>query len=528
MRKSAEIERPLDHRGLRILAEIAGYMAAGLSSDDVLQRVAGALCRGLLSDACRVWVRTPDGAGFRAFVSDGDRLPGPDYAQAVARWVSEREWSERDGQVWRLRFPLVHEGEELGLLEATLDDGDDAPTLRHVVKIVADILSPLLAAIELSEDLASEVALGTREIEAQRRFTAKIIDSLPVGLYVVNRQYRIQAWNRKRETGTLGIGRDEVLGRTVFEVLQRQPKALLQREFDRVFTTGQIEQMEVESEAQGEIRHYRISKIPMRLDDDDVTHVITIGEDITAWVMVQQRIAETEKLAAIGQLAAGVMHEINNPLATIGACVEALGVRAEEVPPAARQGLEEYLRIIDSELGRCKAIVDGLLDFSRPKARVKRPARLNQVVEDALFLVRHHKRFKRITLERDLAADLPRIHANIEQLIQVFLALMLNAIDAMEGQGVLTVRTGRNPERSDELFVEFRDTGAGIPREELPKIFEPFFTTKQPGRGTGLGLSICYGIVQEHRGRILVDSQVDHGTVFKVVLPIGDGPEREA
>ncbi len=149
----------------------------------------------------------------------------------------------------------------------------------------------------------------------------------------------------------------------------------------------------------------------MRLDDDEVTHVITIGEDITAWRMVQQRIAETEKLAAIGQLAAGVMHEINNPLATIGACVEALTLRSEETAPAVRQGIEEYLHIIDSELSRCKSIVDGLLDFSRPKARVKRRAQVNQIVEDALFLVKHHKRFKRITLERDLADDLPSLHA---------------------------------------------------------------------------------------------------------------------
>lgn len=525
MSSSTQLARPLDHRGLRILAEVAGYMAAGLSADDVLERVAGALCRGLESEGCRIWVRAPDGSGFRAFVGFGERVPDSQYAGSVARWVSQREACDRDGDHWRLRFPLAHEGEELGLLEASLADGEDAPTLRQVVKIVADILSPLLAAIELSEDLASEVALSTREIEAQRRFTAKIIDSLPVGLYVVNRQYRIQAWNHKRETGTLGIGRDAVLGRAVFEVLQRQPMKLLKREFDRVFTTGQIEQMEVESEAEGVVRYYRISKIPMRLDDADVTHVITIGEDITEWKRVQQRIAETEKLAAVGQLAAGVMHEINNPLATIGACVEALTVRAEDAPPALRHGIDEYLRIIESELSRCKAIVDGLLDFSRPKARIKRPAQVNQIVEDALFLVKHHKRFKWITLERELARDLPEIDANTEQLIQVFLALMLNAIDAMEGRGVLTVRTLRNPERADEVIVEFRDTGVGIPWDELPKIFEPFYTTKQPGRGTGLGLSICYGIVQEHRGRMHVESQEGQGTVFTVYLPTGDGQE---
>jgi signal transduction histidine kinase len=111
------------------------------------------------------------------------------------------------------------------------------------------------------------------------------------------------------------------------------------------------------------------------------------------------------------------------------------------------------------------------------------------------------------------------VEANAEQLIQAFLAIMLNAIDAMEGDGILTVATGSSPDRADEVFVEFSDTGPGIPREQLPKIFEPFFSTKTPGRGTGLGLSICYGIVAEHRGHVQVDSQPGQGTTFRVLLP---------
>ncbi len=123
---------------------------------------------------------------------------------------------------------------------------------------------------------------------------------------------------------------------------------------------------------------------------------------------------------------------------------------------------------------------------------------------------------------KTLEDGLPEIHANAKQLIQVFLALMLNAIDAMEGEGTLTVTTACNPERDDELVVSFRDTGFGIPRENLHKIFEPFFTTKDAGRGTGLGLSICYGIVQEHRGRIVADSMIGQGSVFRVFLPSAD------
>ena len=136
-----------------------------------------------------------------------------------------------------------------------------------------------------------------------------------------------------------------------------------------------------------------------------------------------------------------------------------------------------------------------------------------------MFLVKHHDRFKGVKLVRQFAPGLPEVQANTEQLIQAFLAIMLNAIDAMEGSGTLTVDTALGPDRGDEVLVSISDTGAGIPREYLSKIFEPFFTTKAPGRGTGLGLSICYGIVVEHGGRMQVDSQLDRGTTFRVFLP---------
>ena len=523
-----EVGEPLNERGLRILADVAGYLAAGLGSEEVLTRVAGVLARGLGADHCRIWVRAADGTAYRAIVGEGFDTPGDMSAEDVGHWLAGTEKAQLDGDTWHLRLPLAYEGERLGLLEARVANGESAAALRNVVEIVTNILSPLIASFELSEDLASEVAARTREIEAQRRFTSKIIDSLPVGLYVIDREYRIQAWNRKRETGTRGVDRGEVLGRTVFEVLHRQPRVLLKREFDRAFTTGQMEQVDTESTASGELRHYRVTKVPMRVDDEDVTHVITIGEDITDWKKVQQQVSHSEKLAAVGQLAAGVMHEINNPLATIGACVEALSLRAEDLPLMERQGYEEYLHIVESELARCKSIVDGLLDFSRPMGRAKRESDVNQIVEDALFLVKHHDKFKRITLERDMPDGLPAIKANVEQLIQVFLALMLNAIDAMEGKGIMRVRTHVNPLRADEVVIAFQDTGMGIPREDLPKIFEPFYTTKLPGQGTGLGLSICYGIVQEHGGRMIVDSQIGQGSVFEVYLPLGGSAEVHA
>ncbi|HVH09040.1 MAG TPA: ATP-binding protein [Gemmatimonadales bacterium] len=510
-----------EHPGIRVIAEVASVLEAGLASGEALHGVVRALRRGLSLRRCRLWLRTADGGRFTPVTTAGDETDLPGYVAPVAEWVLQGPQREDVPGGIAMRLPLIHDTEPLGALEVIIPAGRYEAIAHDVIVVVARILAPMLAATELSQDLASEVAQRTHEMEAQRNFAAQIIDSLPVGLYVIDRTYRIRAWNRKRETGTQGVSREDAVGHEVFEVLDRQPRELLKREFDRVFETGELQQMEMESGTSGEMRHYRITKIPMRGDGRDISHVITIGEDITEWHQAQQRLAETEKLAAVGQLAAGVMHEINNPLATILACCEALALRSEDLAPGARQGYDEYLKIIDTEVQRCRRIVESLLEFSRPKGGQMKPVEVNAVVEHTLFLLKHHTRFKRLTVARELAAGMPAVLADEERLIQGFMALMLNAMDAMNSRGTLTVRSGINPEREDEVLLQFIDTGTGIRQEDLPKIFEPFFTTKPQGRGTGLGLSICYGIIAEHRGRIEVESQVGVGSNFKVYLPIG-------
>ena len=511
-----------DHPGLEVLAEVARVLAAGRPADAGLAGVVSVLRRGLALRRCRLWLRSADGARFDPITSPEDETQLPGFTTAVAEWVAEGPHRESVPGGALLRLPLVHEDEALGCFEVIIPEGRYERVAHDVLVVVAQMLAPVLAAAELSQHLASEVAQRTRELETQRNFAARIIDSLPVGLYVIDRGYHIRAWNRKREAGTQGVSREDALGREVFEVLDRQPRELLKREFDRVFATGEIQTVEMDSQATGEARHYRITKIPMRTDGEDISHVITIGEDVTAWRQAQQRLAQSEKLAAVGQLAAGVMHEINNPLATILACSEALGLRVADLPEQERQAQEEYLHIVDTEVQRCRRIVDGLLDFSRPKqSGHKTSSDINAIIEQTLFLLKHHERFKWLTIERQLEAGLPQFPADAERLVQCFMALMLNAMDAMNSRGVLTVHTHRNPQRGDEILAEFIDTGTGIRQEDLPKIFEPFFTTKPQGRGTGLGLSVAYGIVEEHRGRIEVESQMGVGTNFKVFLPVG-------
>ena len=150
------------------------------------------------------------------------------------------------------------------------------------------------------------VIASVREVAEQRTFIERIVDSLPFGVYVVDRDYRIHAWNHRREIGLQGVARTDAIGRTIFEVLHRQPAALLKQEFDEVFETGRLQQFQMESTAFADTRTFRISKIPMSLAGGVVTHVITVGEDITDWRAAIDRTAQSEKLAALGQLAAGV------------------------------------------------------------------------------------------------------------------------------------------------------------------------------------------------------------------------------
>ena len=175
--------------------------------------------------------------------------------------------------------------------------------------------------------------------------------------------------------------------------------------------------------------------------------------------------------------------------------------------------------LIQQEVHRCKGIIDGLLDFSRPKSTTKAPIDLNLVIDKTLKLVKHHPRFRRVTVGVEPGHRARPVLANDEQMVQVFMALLLNALDAMEDKGVITLRT-RMDDAQAMTVTEVVDRGHGIRSADQKKIFEPFFTTKAPSRGTGLGLSIVYAIVTEHAGRIEVDSAVGEGSVFRILLPV--------
>ena len=244
-----------------------------------------------------------------------------------------------------------------------------------------------------------------------------------------------------------------------------------------------------------------------------------ISRNITGRKSIEDRMINMEKLASIGTLAAGVAHEINNPLAGILIYAELLARELEQESP-----IRENVEVIINQTMRCQQIVNRLLDFSRQSLGEKKLLDVNEILRRCVELVRHQAFFHNIKIELELGEELPQIVGDPGQLQQVFTNLLLNAIDAMAplGGGTLALRLGR---ADGAARVEVEDEGPGIPPERLQSIFEPFFTTKRDSGGTGLGLSISHSIVEQHGGTIAVEN-LARGCRFTVVLPLA--PARDA
>jgi two-component system NtrC family sensor kinase len=223
---------------------------------------------------------------------------------------------------------------------------------------------------------------------------------------------------------------------------------------------------------------------------------------------------ESERLALVGQLAAGVAHELNNPLQGI---VTYSHLMLEHLPEGTRE--RDFTQKIATQANRCREIVRGLLDFSRQRKPAKRPSNPNTVLQECLALVAHQALFHNIEIVRRFADDLPAVPMDPSQMQQVFMNIIINAAEAMPDGGRLVVTT-RVDARTECVEMEFTDTGCGIEEHDLERIFDPFFTTKGARHGTGLGLAVSYGIVKEHRGAIAVESEIGRGTTFTVQLPL--------
>jgi two-component system, LuxR family, sensor kinase FixL len=235
-------------------------------------------------------------------------------------------------------------------------------------------------------------------------------------------------------------------------------------------------------------------------------------------VMTQQ-LWQAAKLATVGELAASIAHELNNPLATVSLRLESLLAQTAVDDPRRR-----HLEIVEHEVERMGSLVANVLQFSRRGQRQQSSVDVAEELVKSLELVQHHLRNRRIGVVQQLHPDVPIIQADRQQLRQVFLNVLTNASDAMPEGGTLTLRTTLDKLANGKpaVVIEFTDTGVGIAKEHLPKVMEPFFTTKEEGKGTGLGLAICRRAVQEHEGAVQILSEVGNGTTVRIALPVGN------
>ncbi len=480
---------------LAILNKLTAEFNCSLHPEELLSRAARVVSTELHFQGCTIAIRDSHHQDFTICASYHPTMEArpTDSAAKLNQWLST--WTARNSQpriiadvVQVMDFhscfpesrsamvaPLVHQGIVMGVLIVeshriqayNTDDLNLLCTLAGNLALALKNAELYSAAQRYSENLRSEVQLRTDELEKQKKFMENIIDALPIGIYVIDDKYRVVTWNRKRETGILGISRERVIGRTIFSVFSNMAREKLQEEYDKVLSSGSSFETETVSWSSGEKRHYHLRKIPMSVDNRSITHVITLGEDITDRKRLEESLLTNEKLASIGNLAAGIAHEINNPLAAISGCVEGLISRSTDTTLAkipAFEDFPQYLKIIDDEIHRCKGIIDNLLNFSRAKELMQEEIDVNDTLEQTLQLVSHHKAFRKITMIKDLDPSTPAIVGNSGELRQVFLAMAVNAVDAMNESGTMTLRTGTEIRNGQTMVcVEFQDTGVGIP-----------------------------------------------------------------
>ncbi len=384
---------------------------------------------------------------------------------------------------------------------------DDDGNLAYILESVRDI---------------TRLKTMEKEIEVTRGFLEKVIQSSASAIIAADVKGKVLLMNPAAEE-LFGYSADEAVGRNIVEYFYSPGTA---RDIMR--------KMRSEDGGKGKlpitkmvIINGRGEHIPVEMtgsiiyDGDREVATMGIYNDLREKNAVElkleearARLVQSEKMASLGQLAAGVAHEINNPLAGIvlyaNLAMEQMG---KEKP------LYEYLQYVIEDANRCRDIVKNLLAYSRQTNPDKTIIHLNALLEQSLALIRDQALLQNIRVEKFLAEGMMLVKVDTNQMGQVIINLVMNAVDAMNGRGVLTFRTYRN-KLDLQVYLEVEDTGGGIPQENLVKIFDPFFTTKEPGKGTGLGLSTSYGIVEENGGRITVKSTGPEGTTFLITLPL--------
>ena len=349
-----------------------------------------------------------------------------------------------------------------------------------------------------AERLEREVAKRTEELSSEKEKLDSIVTAIGSGIVLLDPEGRIkwvnQAMREMAGQDIVGMNCDELcadctlVGSYVVNDMQTEIMANLFGKNDKFF---------------------QMTTAPVKGVDGEVHGYIRLVQDVTEMKKMEEQMMHSEKLASIGRLTAGIAHEIGNPLTSVFSFVQILKEMEED------EFKKESLDTIYFHINRVAEILKQLSGFSKmPTVELKR-WNVNNLIQSSLSLIQYDKRAKEITIVRDLFPDMPEVTTDGSQLSQVFVNLILNAVDAMPGGGTLTIRSRLN---DGSMTIGFEDTGIGISRENISRIFDPFFTTKE--KGTGLGLAVSYSIIKKLNGSLTVESEVNKGTRFRITLPV--------
>lgn len=374
-------------------------------------------------------------------------------------------------------------------------------------ELLTTISSPVALALE-NAYLYNQANIRALELERLKDYSENIIESLTVGVAVLDQRGKIIGWNRVLED-SFNKKRKDVINKNLTDIIGR-------KNFSALFPSDTQQDYRLLSEITLELpfrenRIFDIVKTPLLDNEMKPYGTIIVFEDVTEKVSLQQQLLTSEKLASIGLLSAGVAHEINTPLTGISSHVQMLQKKLSN------SSHSQILEKIEAQTERVARIIKNLLNFSRnPSDFSFHRVNLKENLQEIISLIEYKLKNMNIKLELNLSPIKP-IWAQGERLQQVFINIILNAIDAMPKGGTLKIDLFQN---KNCAVVNIKDTGTGIKKQHLPHIFDPFFTTKGIGKGTGLGLSISYAIIKEHEGNITVESESKKGSHFNISIPL--------
>jgi len=350
------------------------------------------------------------------------------------------------------------------------------------------------------------------KLELSQKYLNNILHTSETAIIVIDSKEKFTSWNKGAEN-IFGYTNAEVIGKPSSLLLPNADKYFQELNFiiDNVKQSSEVLIVDTERcTKDSRIIPVQLSVARLPSQNGEYSGRTVIIKDVSIVKQLQQQIDQSEKLAVIGQLAAGIAHEIGNPLASISSLVQLIQRKNKD------ENLGEQLVLIKENIDRISKIVRELVDFSRPPSYEKITIQITDIVKTAVGIVKYDKRVKKVNFETEFDPNIPFVKVVPDQVLQVFVNILINALDAIDGTGSVFVKTYHNDEN---IFISITDNGCGMDSETALKIFDPFFTTKNVGKGTGLGLSVSYSIIKKLNGEILVESEVSKGSTFFIRIP---------